>query len=478
MKILLPELAGREELAARFLREIKLVASLDHPNIASLRTAMMIEDQLIMVMEFVEGTSLDARLNSGPLPVAEALEYTDQALAALAYAHQRGVVHRDIKPANMMLTPEGVVKVMDFGVAFSGSEHKLTSTGTTLGSLAYMSPEQVRGETADPRSDLYSVGISLYELVTGQRPFHADSDYAIMAAHVQQAPRPPIELQPGLPASLNGAILRAIAKEKDDRFQSADEFRVALSNVASEVSTGVATSTMVVTPSFPVATGSRPAAQPTQPLRPAVPKTQAIPPSRPAPVAAPPAPAAQATAPAPPPPAARQSGGNRTLYMTLGAVLALTLLIVIGSYYKSAAVATDEKKPAPAPATAPAPAPAPAPEAKAEEKPAPADAAKPAPKPAAPAPPDNSAQLAELERQLDQLTSRALAADSRLTTLRQQQRASGYDLRGDIAAKWESMKLNLGKAQDAFDKRDHVRGKQYADMAENTLSQLERFLGR
>src|SRR6478672_9260320 len=231
MKVLLPDLAGRQELAARFQREIKLMASLNHPNIAALRTAFTADNQLYMVMEYVEGVTLADKLEKGPIPVNDAVNYTSQVLSAVGYAHQQHIIHRDIKPANMMLTPQGVVKLMDFGIARAGEERSLTMTGTTMGSLSYMSPEQVKGEATDGRSDLYSVGVSLYEFVTGQRPFTATSDYSIMAAHVKEAPKPPVELHPGLPSSLNEIILMAIAKDPAQRFQTADAFRNALSSV-------------------------------------------------------------------------------------------------------------------------------------------------------------------------------------------------------------------------------------------------------
>ena len=232
MKILLPDLAGRQDLADRFLREIKLLAGLNHPNIAALRTALTLNNQLVMVMEYVEGTTLATRLEQSPIPAADAVSYMDQVLAALSYAHAQKVIHRDIKPANMMLTPEGVVKLMDFGIARSGSDRALTMTGTTMGSLYYMSPEQVKGQATDQRSDLYSVGVSLYEMVTGERPFRADSDYSLMAAHLQQTPKPPIEIRSDLPAALNEIILMAIAKDPAERFQSADAFRNALKSVS------------------------------------------------------------------------------------------------------------------------------------------------------------------------------------------------------------------------------------------------------
>src|SRR5271165_2860880 len=231
MKVLLPDLASTPDLAARFLREVKLTASLDHPNICALRTAFTKDNQLYMVMEYVEGTTMATKLDMGPLPVNEAVKYIGQVLSAVSYAHQRHVIHRDIKPANMMLTTQGVIKLMDFGIARSGDERGLTMTGTTLGSIGYMSPEQVKGDPTDGRSDLYSVGIVLYEFVTGRRPFVANSEYSIMAAHLNQTPKPPLELNPGLPAALNEIILMAIAKEPAKRFQTADAFANALSTV-------------------------------------------------------------------------------------------------------------------------------------------------------------------------------------------------------------------------------------------------------
>src|SRR5690349_21499167 len=231
MKILLPDLAGQKDLADRFLREIKLLASLSHPNIAALRTALTLDNQLVMIMEYVDGVTLSSRLQQGAIPPSLAVKYIDQVLDALSYAHKQNIIHRDIKPANMMLTSDGVVKLMDFGIARSSTDRSLTMTGTTLGSLNYMPPEQVKGEPADNRSDLYSLGVSLYELVTGQLPFQAESNYAMMAAHLQEDPKPPIVLRPGIPQPLNQIILMALAKDPNQRFQSADAFRGALKSV-------------------------------------------------------------------------------------------------------------------------------------------------------------------------------------------------------------------------------------------------------
>src|SRR5258707_6100664 len=151
MKVLLPDLNSHQSLADRFLREIRLLASLHHPNIAQLRTALTYENQLVMIIEYVDGETLSNRIARAPLSTEEVINFADQCLAALSYAHKQNITHRDIKPANMMITPDGVLKLMDFGIARSSSnkEGSLTSTGTTLGSLNYMPPEQVRGECAD-----------------------------------------------------------------------------------------------------------------------------------------------------------------------------------------------------------------------------------------------------------------------------------------------------------------------------------------
>jgi len=232
MKVLLPDLANEPDLADRFLREIKVQASLEHPNIAALHTAVRVDNQLLMLMEFVEGVTLQQKQSTGPIPTAEAVDYIRQMLAALDYAHTRGVVHRDIKPANMMLTPEGVVKLMDFGIAKAANDRRLTMTGTTMGSLYYMSPEQIKGTAGvDARSDLYSMGVSLYVLVTGKLPFDGDSQFAIMAAHLEKAPVPPIQIDPKLPQMLNDVILMSVLKDPNARFQTAGAFRNALGNV-------------------------------------------------------------------------------------------------------------------------------------------------------------------------------------------------------------------------------------------------------
>jgi serine/threonine protein kinase len=332
MKVLLPDLAGDPELADRFMREIKVLASLNHPNIAGLRTAVRLENQLLMVMEFVEGTNLEERVKAGPIPLADVINYIQQVLSALGYAHKQGVIHRDIKPANMMLTPEDVIKLMDFGIAKSKSERRLTQTGTTMGSLFYMSAEQVQGNELDGRSDLYSVGVSLYELVTGTRPFQGKSDFDIMIAQLQQTPLPPIQVMPHLPKALNDIVMIALEKEPGKRFQNAEAFSAALGSISgglsatpmqaasvsptgtqpwAPIASGPASATgLLGTPAAPIVSSGIPAA-PVSPASVGVSVGSAV--------AVPPSPASTA-------PAAGKPKTYRGLYMTLGALVALAVI--------------------------------------------------------------------------------------------------------------------------------------------------------
>jgi serine/threonine-protein kinase len=348
MKVLLPDLNSHQSLADRFLREIRLLASLNHPNIASLRTALTYENQLVMIMEFVEGETLANRIARAPISTSEAVNYSEQILAALSYAHKHNIIHRDIKPANMMLTPQGVVKLMDFGIARSGTDGSLTSTGTTLGSLNYMPPEQVRGEAADARSDVYSFGISLYELLTGKLPFQGDSQYSLMTAQLNQQPASPISLRADVPPALNEIILMAMAKEPADRFQSADAFCNALKSVpVSPLPISGTTFAAAALPSRPpspddtlmgtLAPGAgakgRMASPPatTQaavrvPVPPAAPRTPSAIPT--VPIA--PASAAASSPAANMPPPARSS--SRGLWLAMGSLLGAGVLIAAGVY--------------------------------------------------------------------------------------------------------------------------------------------------
>lgn len=228
LKILLPDLTSSPEHADRFMREIQVHATLDHPNIATLRTALRMENRLLMVMEFVDGASLEALLRQGSIPIWNTVDYLAQVLCALSYAHRKDVTHRDIKPANIIVTPDGVVKLMDFGIARTLDQRKVTQTGVLVGSLYYLSPEQVKSGTIDGRADIYSLGITAYELLTGEKPIGGDSEYAIMHGHLERMPAPPKELRSEIPTALSEAVMKAIAKKPVDRFQTAEEFRSTL----------------------------------------------------------------------------------------------------------------------------------------------------------------------------------------------------------------------------------------------------------
>src|SRR5271170_6012699 len=228
MKILLPDFGAEAELASRFTVEIRTLATFDHPNIAQLRTAFQFENQLVMIMEYVEGTTLEKLPGARPILLSDALSYSNQVLAALTYAHSKGVTHRDIKPANIMVTSHGVAKLMDFGIAKSSTDPQLTRPGTTVGSVYYMSPEQVRGGNVDARSDIYSFGVTLYEMLTGRRPFQGENAYNVLSAQLNESPVPPGQLNPSVPAGFNEVVLRAMSKTPEGRYQSAEEFRQAL----------------------------------------------------------------------------------------------------------------------------------------------------------------------------------------------------------------------------------------------------------
>jgi len=509
MKVLLPDLAGQKDLADRFLREIKVLASLNHPNIAALQTAFTADNQLVMIMEYVEGETLAALIEDGPVPLADALKYMDDALAALSYAHQRNIIHRDVKPSNMMITQQGVLKLMDFGIARSGNDQSLTVTGTALGSLNYMPPEQIQGGAVDARSDIYSLGISLYEIVTGKQPFKRDSDFAIMAAHMKETAKRPIELRPDLPQGLNDMILMAMSKDPAMRFQTADAFRAALASVRQSLGTGQQAAAPLMTQITPPAWTPTPAvAQPgTSAAPPRIP-TQSVP---------------QPTANQMPPTAAvaARASSHRGLYITLGAVIVLVVLVAAGfavprylkaraSGQQSALPQTSDQSPAAPvqaqPVSTPAnaapdsasgnaaasPATDPAAEAKAaaaaKRKQAQDAAAAAAAQAAADAQAQAEAQaravaearaqaLAQAEHQMDQLNGRVASVKASLGTLKSSMSAQGLGLRGDMVAAEARMDNDVTKAQQALDAQNPDRAQTYMKQAEAEVEKLEKFLG-
>ena len=266
MKVLIGYGREGDDEAQRFLREIQVQAKLNHPNIASVHNAFRLDDHLIMVMEFVDGQSLDSRMRAERPSLAAGIGFIEQALRGLAHAHAHGVVHRDIKPANLIVSSDGTVKLTDFGLAKHTHDHGLTQTGAMMGSLYYISPEQVRGaDDVDLRSDLYSAGAVLYELVTGRKPFTSDKSYSLMVAHVTEAPVPPMEVVPGLSPELNRVILTALEKDPARRFQTAEEFRVALSGSLSKPGAALSVTQVAEKPLMPAGDAAGDAQQPARP---------------------------------------------------------------------------------------------------------------------------------------------------------------------------------------------------------------------
>jgi eukaryotic-like serine/threonine-protein kinase len=212
-----------EQFVERFRREAKNAAGLSHPNIVSIYDRGQAEGTYYIAMEYLEGRNLkELLITRGPTPLAVAIDYARQILAALGFAHRHGIVHRDIKPHNVVVAPDGLLKVTDFGIARSGTS-QMTETGSIIGTAQYLSPEQAKGAPVTPASDIYSVGIVLYEMLTGSVPFTGDTPLEIAMKHLSTTPLPPSEKRREVPHELDSIVLRALAKDPADRYQSADE---------------------------------------------------------------------------------------------------------------------------------------------------------------------------------------------------------------------------------------------------------------
>jgi eukaryotic-like serine/threonine-protein kinase len=227
MKVLLAASSANQEMLHRFTREIRLLATLSHPNIAALHTAFHHEGQLVMVMECVEGMDLRRTLEMG-ITLGQAVAYTRQVLVALEYAHSREVIHRDIKPSNIMVTPDGRVKVLDFGLALGVPDARLTTTGALVGSMHYIAPELVSGGAHDARSDLYALGVTLYEMITGRLPIDGTNYAQVIGGILKHNPTPPNQVNRMIPADVSSVVMKALAKEKQERWQTASDFLKAL----------------------------------------------------------------------------------------------------------------------------------------------------------------------------------------------------------------------------------------------------------
>jgi eukaryotic-like serine/threonine-protein kinase len=232
IKILNDRHAGDEQFVERFRREAKNAASLSHPNIVSIYDRGEAEGTYYIAMEYLDGKSLkELILSRGPAPVSVAVDYARQILSALRFAHRNGLVHRDIKPHNVLVDDEGHVKVTDFGIAKAGAS-QMTEEGSIIGTAQYLSPEQAKGTDVDQSSDLYSLGIVLYEMLTGNVPFTGDSPVEIAMKHLSATPKPVTEKRPDIPRALDMVVLRALAKDPAGRYQSAEEMDSDLERVA------------------------------------------------------------------------------------------------------------------------------------------------------------------------------------------------------------------------------------------------------
>jgi serine/threonine protein kinase/Tfp pilus assembly protein PilF len=228
LKFLPPELTQDKEAKKRFIQEAQAAAALNHPNICTIYEVDEADSQTFISMEYIEGQTLKDKLTSGPLSIDEAKELALKVAEGLSEAHQKGVVHRDIKPANIMLPEKGQAKITDFGLAKLSGGADLTKASTIMGTVAYMSPEQAKGEEVDHRTDIWSLGAMLYEMLSGERPFNKSHEQALIHGILNEEPTPIKEFRAGLPSSLERAIQRCLTKNAGDRYRNAREFMLDL----------------------------------------------------------------------------------------------------------------------------------------------------------------------------------------------------------------------------------------------------------
>jgi len=235
LKFLPPELTHIPDVKDRFMREAQAAAALDHPNICTVYEFDYAEEKAFISMAYIEGQNLRKRTESGPLELDEALKIATQVAEGLQEAHKRGIIHRDIKSANIMVTEKGLAKIMDFGLARTTGGSLLTKEGTTMGTIAYMSPEQTQGEEVDHRTDIWSFGVVLYEMFSGQLPFMGEHDQAVVYSILNKKPRPITDLRAEIPMSIEQVVDKALEKNPDERYQQIDELLDDLKSISAGI---------------------------------------------------------------------------------------------------------------------------------------------------------------------------------------------------------------------------------------------------
>jgi len=214
----------------RFVHELRYSRKITHRNVIRIYDFLSIRGNYAISMEYFPSHTLGNEVNEKPLPLGKAVRYATDIATGMAVAHQSGIIHRDLKPANVLIDEQGLLKIVDFGVAAAQhqGDTQLTKTGYVIGSPKYMAPEQILGKKVDERADVYSLGVILYEMLTGEPPYHRGDHMAVMYQHVQGKAKPPIELNPSIPPGLSEIVMKAMSVDKARRFQSMDEMRTAL----------------------------------------------------------------------------------------------------------------------------------------------------------------------------------------------------------------------------------------------------------